>query len=101
MRRLYPEYFPTDVPNPWADLTVERRQRATKAAVNPEMVYRFAWGVVDQRPEVAARAVICFEWLQRPENVIGHMTWGDYRGPSDPAQSESSIIRLGRSCYIP
>ena len=79
MRRLYPEHFPEDVPNPWADVTIERRHKLVKAAVTREMVYQFAWGAVDSRPEVAAAAVICFEWLQRPENVIGHMTWNDYR----------------------
>ena len=26
--------------------------------------------------------MICFEWLQRPENVLaGYVRWGDYRGP--------------------
>jgi hypothetical protein len=34
---------------------------------------------------VAAAAVICFEWLQRPENVIaGHLKWSDYRSPKNP-----------------
>jgi hypothetical protein len=29
--------------------------------------------------------VICFEWLQRPENVIaGHIGWTDYRGKDAP-----------------
>jgi hypothetical protein len=29
--------------------------------------------------------VICFEWLQRPENVLsGHIRWTDYRGREAP-----------------
>ena len=33
-----------------------------------------------------AAAVICFEWLQRPENVLaGYVRWGDYRGPQAPS----------------
>ena len=34
--------------------------------------------------------MICFEWLQRPENVIaGHLRWSDYRAPNAP-----NIIRI-------
>jgi hypothetical protein len=43
--------------------------------------------VVLKRGEVAcgAVAVICFEWLQRPENVVaGHIKWTGYRTGSKP-----------------
>ena len=34
---------------------------------------------------MAAAAVICFEWLQRPENVLaGHINWSDYRNERWP-----------------
>ena len=36
-------------------------------------------------PHLGAAALICFEWLQRPENVLtGKITWPDYRGPEHP-----------------
>jgi hypothetical protein len=36
-------------------------------------------------PEPAAAAVICFECLQRPENVLaGYVRWPEYRGNSAP-----------------
>jgi hypothetical protein len=36
-------------------------------------------------PEAAAAAVVCFEWLQRPENVLaGFIRWTDYRGREAP-----------------
>jgi hypothetical protein len=59
--------------------------------VGREEVYRFAHGCVERgEPEAAAVAVICFEWLQRPENVIaGHLRWSDYRAPNAP-----NIIRI-------
>ena len=40
--------------------------------------------------EAAAVAVICFEWLQRPENVIaGHIRWSGYRtGPKPTIRIE-------------
>ncbi|MHC2383452.1 hypothetical protein ACVIU7_005905 [Bradyrhizobium liaoningense] len=57
-----------------------------KHAVTREEVYKFAWGCIKEgRPEPAAVAVICFEWLQRPENVVaGFLTWPDYRSKSWP-----------------
>ena len=52
---------------------------------------RFAHGCVDRgEPECGAAAVICFEWLQRPENVIaGHIKWTGYRtGPKPTIRIE-------------
>ena len=87
VRRLYPDEFDAKEPNPWLGVTLEVRAKAKKPAVTRDEVYAFAWGAIDQGyPEAAATAVICFEWLQRPENVVmGHMKWSDYRAPSAPA----------------
>jgi len=81
---LYPELFDKAVPNPWHGVTKKRRTLATKPAATREQVYKFAWGAIQAGcPEPAAAVVICFEWLQRPENVIGgYLTWPDYR-PGD------------------
>ncbi|MBW5438622.1 hypothetical protein FXB41_28820 [Bradyrhizobium canariense] len=91
VHRLYPEEFPAGVPNPWEGVTVKKRAKAKKSAVTRDEAYAFAWGAIDAGyPEAAATAVICFEWLQRPENVVaGYITWADYRAPSAP-----SIIRV-------
>ena len=84
VHRLYPELFDKAVPNPWQGVTKKRRALKAKPAATREQVYRFAWGAIDAGcPEAAAAAVICFEWLQRPENVVGgYLTWPDYR-PTD------------------
>jgi hypothetical protein len=81
VHRLYPKEFAKDIPNPWPGVTMKTRIKATKPAVSREQVYAFARGCVKrQEPECAAAAVICFEWLQRPENVIaGHIKWTGYR----------------------
>jgi hypothetical protein len=49
-------------------------------------VYAFAKAAIQSRyPEAAAAAIICFEWLQRPENVLaGYIRWTDYRGREAP-----------------
>jgi hypothetical protein len=91
VHRLFPGEFNKDLPNPWLGVTLESRVKAIKPSVTREQVYAFAHGCIEHgEPEVAAVAVICFEWLQRPENVIGgHIKWTDYRSPSAP-----TIIRV-------
>ncbi len=79
------------MPNPWTGVTMKPRVRATKPAATRDEVYAFAQGCVAAgEVEAAAAAVICFEWLQRPENVIsGHLKWSDYRNPKAP-----SVVRI-------
>lgn len=89
VRRLHPEFFrPGELWNPWEGVSLEKRHRRIKPAVTREEVYRFARGAVALgRPEIGAAAVICFEWLQRPENVLaGYVRWTDYRAPAHPLQ---------------
>jgi hypothetical protein len=39
-----------------------------------------------RQPEAAAAAVVCFESLQRPENVLsGHLRWSDCRSKDWPS----------------
>ncbi|MCK1578581.1 hypothetical protein IVB03_03025 [Bradyrhizobium sp. 168] len=86
VHRLHPGEFPKDVPNPWMGVTMETRVKLTKPAVTREQVYMFAHGCIERgEPECGAAAVICFEWLQRPENVIaGHVKWTGYRTGQKP-----------------
>jgi hypothetical protein len=86
VHRLYPESFDKQIPNPWPGVTMKSRIIATKPDVTRDQVYEFAHGCIAHgEVEVAACAVICFEWLQRPENVVaGHIKWSDYRAPSAP-----------------
>jgi hypothetical protein len=103
VHRLYPDQFNQDVPNPWEGVTKEKRTMATKPAATREEVYTFAWGAIDAgHPDAAAAAVICFEWLQRPENVLaGYVTWSSYRSKSTRTPSRSYTIRLARWSGIP
>lgn len=90
MRPLYPDVFPRPTSegavNPWMSVVLKRRVKKKKHAVTREEVYKFAWGCIEKgRPEPAAVAVICFEWLQRPENVVaGILAWPDYRSKKWP-----------------
>ncbi len=103
VHRLYPDCFDRDVPNPWDGVTIEARSKATKAAVTRDEVYRFAWGAIEAgRPEAAAAAVICFDFLQRPENVLaGYLAWPDYRGQATPTAIKITHHKTGAIVWHP
>ena len=103
VHRLYPNQFDRDVPNPWDGVTKRRRVKAIKPAVTREQVYNFAWGCIDHgRPEPAAAAVICFEWLQRPENVLaGYLRWTDYRSKIFPGAIKVEHHKTGAVVWHP
>ena len=103
VHRLYPDQFNSDVPNPWDGVTKQPRTKKTKAAVTRDLVYRFAWGCIENgQPAAAACAVICFEWLQRPENVIaGYLRWSDYRSQQAPAMIRIEHHKTGAVVWHP
>jgi hypothetical protein len=59
---------------------------ATKPTASREEVYAFAEAAMAAgRLEAAGAAVICFEVLQGPENVVaGYVRWSDYRSQAAP-----------------
>jgi len=103
VRRLYPDQFDRAVPNPWVGVTVDRRTRAAKPAATRDEVYTFAWGAIEAgEPEAAAAAVICFEWLQRPENVLaGYVRWSDYRSRETPTAIRIEHHKTGEAVLHP
>jgi hypothetical protein len=103
VHRLNPKEFNADVPNPWQGVTLKKRVKKQKSAVTREQVYAFAWGCIKRgRPEVAAVAVICFEWLQRPENVLGgHISWPDYRNERWPTAIRIFHHKTGKEVWHP
>ena len=82
----HPEVFNKSVGNPWEGVTVKRREKATKGHVDRATVYLFAEGAIAEgRPELAAAAVLAFEFLMRPTSIgAGFCGWSGYRGKSDP-----------------
>ena len=103
VHRLHPECFNRDVPNPWDGLTKQRRTMKTKPAATRGDVYRFAWAAIEAgHPEPAAAAVICFEFLQRPENVLaGYLAWPDYRGKDAPNAIKITHHKTGAIIWHP
>ena len=103
VHRLHPNQFDRNVPNPWEGVTKHRRTKGTKAAVTRDQVYAFAWGCIEHgEPEAAAAAVICFEWLQRPENVLsGYLRWPDYRSKDWPSAIKIEHHKTGAVVWHP
>ena len=103
VHRLYPDQFNRDVPNPWQGVTKKRRVQKIKPAVTRDDVYKFAWAAIEAgHPEPAAAAVISFEWLQRPENVLaGCITWPDYRGKQAPNAIKIEHHKTGAVVWHP
>ena len=101
--RLHPDCFDGNVPNPWEGVTKQRRTMKTKPAATREQVYQFAWGAINAGyPEAAAAAVICFEFLQRPENVLaGYLAWPDYRGQQAPNAIKITHHKTGAIVWHP
>jgi len=110
VHRLHPGLFikgasigEESVWNPWEGLAMRTRKKATKPAATRDEVYAFAWGAIAAgQPEPAAAAVICFEWLQRPENVLaGYITWSGYRGKDNPTQIRVEHQKTGEMIQHP
>jgi len=97
VHRLYPGEFSPDV------LTMQRRAKGRKPAVTRDHVYTFALGAIERGcPEAAAAAVICYEWLQRPENVLaGALRWSDYRSKEWPSAIKILHHKTGATVWHP
>src|SRR5262245_18546123 len=81
VHRLYPKVVPSE--NPFRGVELEHGRGTTTPATREEAYALHVALVAAGEPHLAAVPLICFEWHQRPENVLaGHLTWADCR-PSD------------------
>lgn len=84
--RLYPKAVPAA--NPWRGVELTHGDGTTTPATREEATALHVALVRLGHPWLAALPLICFEWLQRPTNVLdGHLTWADYR----PAQRPGDV----------
>lgn len=83
VRRLYPDVVPNE--NPFEGI-LKVRTNQTKIAATRAEAYALAHALKEiGEPHLGAAVLICFEWLQRPENVLtGQITWPDYRAVEHP-----------------
>ncbi|GMG82618.1 hypothetical protein LNKW23_18310 [Paralimibaculum aggregatum] len=79
VQRLHPDRFPPG--NPLEGIRILRRSRATTRPASRAEAYALAEALAAAgHTALGAAALICFEWHQRPVNVLrGAITWTDYR----------------------
>lgn len=71
--------------NPFVGLTRFRSSSSIKHATRAEAIALSEAIRAYGHPHLAIVPVVCFEWLQRPENILsGHLSWTDYRPVERP-----------------
>ena len=100
VQRTHPQQFvPT---NPFVGLTKFRSTSTIEHATRTE-----AFALSDAiraygHPHLAIVPLVCFEWLQRPENVLaGHLRWTDYRPSERPGQVRIVHHKTGAVVWHP
>ena len=83
VQRTHPHQFVLS--NPFVGLTRIRSTATIQHATRTEAL-ALSQAIRDQgHPHLAIVPLVCFEWLQRPENVLaGYLRWSDYRPPERP-----------------
>lgn len=98
--RLYPKSVPTE--NPFRGVELEHSKGTTRPATRAEAYALHKALVAAGEPHLAAVPLVCFEWHQRPENVLaGHLSWGDYRPPERPHAVRVLHHKTGELVWLP
>lgn len=100
VRRLYPDDVPAE--NPWRGVELVHGNETTRPATRDEAYLLHKALVAAGQPWLAAVPLVCFEWHQRPENVLaGHLTWQDYRPPERPEWVRIVHHKTGERVWLP
>lgn len=100
VQRRYPDLF--HATNPFEGLDRIHNKGEIAPASRAE-AYALAKALKDLgHPHLGAAPLICFEWLQRPENVLaGLTTWGGYRPPARPKHVQIEHHKTGKMVWHP
>src|SRR5215831_8665152 len=100
VKRLYPAVVP-DI-NPFRGVELEHGKGTAQAATRAAAYALHDALVAAGELHLAAVPLICFEWHQRPENVLaGHLTWTDYRPPNRPNAVRIHHHKTGELVWLP
>jgi integrase len=98
--RLEPSVVPSV--NPWAGVTLETDKQEIVPATREEAYALSDALLAHGHPHLALVPLICFEWLQRPENVLaGHLAWSDIRSPTHPRHVRIEHHKTGKKVLQP
>lgn len=100
VQRRYPDLF--HATNPFEGLERIHSTGEIAPATRTE-AYALAAALKEiGHPHLGAVPLICFEWLQRPENVLaGLTTWGGYRPPARPNHVQIEHHKTGKMVWHP
>jgi hypothetical protein len=100
IQRTHPQQFLPS--NPFVGLT---RFRSTATVQHATRAEAFALSAALRKyghPHLAIVPLVCFEWLQRPENVLaGHLRWPDYRPAERPCHVRIVHHKTGEVVWHP
>jgi integrase len=89
--------------NPFAEVVRTPYERDTAAPVTRDEALAFARAAAGAgHPAIGVAALVCYEWLQRPEDVReGRITWTDYRPSQRPAEVLIFHHKTGQRVWQP
>jgi len=98
--RLHPQNVPKQ--NPFEGVALEHGRATARAATREEAFALHRALVNAGEPHLAAVPLVCFEWHQRPENVLaGSLTWADWRPASRPDAVRILHAKTGEEVWQP
>ena len=100
VHRLHSTTVPVE--NPWRGV-LKVTTKSTKPAATRAEAYALAAKLGELgEPHLGVAALICFEWLQRPENVLtGKITWADYRSSEQSGHVRVLHHKTGEVVWMP
>ena len=100
VRRLYPKVVPAQ--NPFREVIRETDKQDIIPATREE-AYALSEAIANKgHPHLAVVPLICFEWFQRPENVLdGYLTWAGWRPSSRPRHVQVIHHKTGARVWQP
>ena len=100
VQRLYPKVVPEQ--NPFRGIELDHGKGTTRPATREEAYALHEALVAAGDLHLAAVPLICFEWHQRPENVLtGHLAWTDYRPAERPNAVRILHHKTGELVWLP
>jgi hypothetical protein len=100
VRRLYPKVVPEL--NPFRGVEMVHSKGSRAAATRAE-AYALHRALVEAgEPHLAVAPLVCFEWLQRPENVVGgFLAWTDFKPINRPNAVRIMHHKTGALVWMP
>lgn len=98
--RLHRRDVPRD--NPFRGVTLEHGTGTARPASRADAFALHRALIASGEPHLAAVPLVCFEWLQRPENVLaGTLAWTDWRPAARPDEVRILHAKTGAELWQP